>query len=59
MIVSTSPFLRSQKEKFALLAEKMDQTAESEGALPRDDYRYLLNLIKVSFFLLVASDSGL
>ena len=45
---SRSAFYKRQKQKVAELAEQMDATGETDGALPRDDYRYLLNLIKVS-----------
>ena len=42
-----SPFFQRQREKFAKIAAEMDETSENDNALPRDDYRYLLNLIKV------------
>ena len=45
---SQTPFFEKQRERIATLCQKMDSTAERQGCLPRDDYRYLLNLIAVS-----------
>ena len=38
---------KEQKERIASLVSKMDETSEAEGALPRDDYRFMLNLVAV------------
>ena len=48
---SQSAFFRQQRERIAKVAEKMDKTGEKDGCLPRDDYRFLLNLVKVNMFL--------
>ena len=47
-----SPFFDKQRGRIASLLEKMGPTAERTNALPRDAYRFLLNLIAVnkSFF---------
>ena len=43
-----SPFFNEQRERIGRLCEKMADTSEKKGCLPRDDYRYLLNLIQVN-----------
>ena len=45
---SKGPFYQNQRKRLNELAEKMARTAEKNGALPRDDYRVLLNLVQVS-----------
>ena len=42
-----SPFFLRQKARLEELAAKMDATGEKDGCIPRDDYRLLLNLVKV------------
>ena len=42
---------KEQKERLASLVSKMDETREADGALPRDDYRFMLNLVAVRHIL--------
>ena len=44
---SQSAFFKRQRDRLSALAAKMVATGEKSGCLPRDDYRYLLNLVKV------------
>ena len=44
---SETPHFKRQRDRMAAVAEKMDRTGETSGALPRDDYCYMLNIVKV------------
>ena len=46
-----APVFKRQKERLNNLVKKMEATAEKQGACPRDEYRYFLNLAQVQQFV--------
>ena len=42
-----SPFSDEQQNRLSRICDQMASTAENKDCLPRDDYRFMLNLIQV------------